>query len=356
MKGLASIIVPVYNVEPYLRECLDSIINQTYQNLEIIVVNHRSTDNSGLIAAEYAEGDPRIKLIELKEGDMVSYPRNKGLSMAIGEYCFFVDSDDYLEPDTVEVCVGKFEQYPAANIIGYQAQFWRMDGASLKWERDSLWKPATDVETLVGGGACLEAFIKGDLLPAPWQRAYRTSFIEDLRFIESKEVVEDGAFLFELCCKSGASILILPRCLYNYRASRQGAMTQDKTHQMRGSLKGFAMLLGQEKYKGLSSQMKGLSALLLLKYIMEYNQYAHLWGRNRLDLSSEEQERYDVLLLFAGQIKAMRYYLPWSVDGLIARLLTYTNERVFARTQPWVERFLRRLKKKSLLYPHFAVK
>ncbi len=101
MSDLISVIIPIYNVEQYLRQCLDSVINQTYKNLEIILVDDGSTDNSGKICDEYALKDARIKVIH-KENGGVSSARNAGLDIAKGDYIGFVDSDDYIEKDMYE--------------------------------------------------------------------------------------------------------------------------------------------------------------------------------------------------------------------------------------------------------------
>lgn len=97
-----SVIVPVYNVAPYLHKCLDSIINQTLQDIEIICVNDCSTDNSLEILKEYSEKDSRIKLIDFKENKGVSAARNAGIKNAQGEYIGFVDSDDWIDLDFYE--------------------------------------------------------------------------------------------------------------------------------------------------------------------------------------------------------------------------------------------------------------
>lgn len=99
--NLISVIIPVYNNEQYLSRCIDSVINQTYKNLEIILVDDGSTDNSGKICDEYALKDNRIKVIH-KENGGVSSARNVGLDIAKGEYIGFVDSDDYIEKDMYE--------------------------------------------------------------------------------------------------------------------------------------------------------------------------------------------------------------------------------------------------------------
>ena len=100
-KYLISVIVPIYNVEKYLRKCLDSIIYQTYRNLEIILVNDGSTDNSGSICEEYAQADDRIKVIHKTNGGQCS-ARNMGLDVCTGDYITFVDSDDWIDKDYYE--------------------------------------------------------------------------------------------------------------------------------------------------------------------------------------------------------------------------------------------------------------
>ena len=98
---LVSIIVPIYKVEPYLRRCLDSIVNQTYTNLEIILVDDGSPDGCPQICDEYAAKDKRIVVIH-KENGGLSDARNAGLDICKGEYIFFIDSDDWIKTDTIE--------------------------------------------------------------------------------------------------------------------------------------------------------------------------------------------------------------------------------------------------------------
>ena len=101
---MISIIVPVYNVEAYLPQCLDSLINQTYQDLEIICVNDGSTDGSLEILQKYQSKDKRIKVVSQKNQGL-SGARNTGISQATGEWIMFVDSDDYLLKDCVYLCL-----------------------------------------------------------------------------------------------------------------------------------------------------------------------------------------------------------------------------------------------------------
>ena len=99
-KPLISVIVPVYNVKQYLRRCVDSILKQTYENIEIVLIDDGSTDESGAICDRYAQKDVRVKVIH-KENGGLSDARNKGMQEARGEYFAFVDSDDYIAKDYI---------------------------------------------------------------------------------------------------------------------------------------------------------------------------------------------------------------------------------------------------------------
>ena len=110
VKMKVSIIVPVYNVESYLKKCLESIINQTYKNIEIILIDDGSTDNSSIICDNYQEIDKRIKVIH-QENMGLSSARNKGLEIATGELISFIDSDDYVELDFIEYLYNLITNY-----------------------------------------------------------------------------------------------------------------------------------------------------------------------------------------------------------------------------------------------------
>ena len=115
-----SIIVPIYNIEKYLPRCLESILAQTYKNIEVILVDDGSVDNSGMIADTYARNDQRIIVIhQVNKG--VSAARNAGLDLATGDYIGFVDGDDYIEPDMYEILMRIIdEQQVDIAHCGYQ--------------------------------------------------------------------------------------------------------------------------------------------------------------------------------------------------------------------------------------------
>ncbi|WP_261024160.1 glycosyltransferase family 2 protein [Streptococcus mitis] len=131
-----SIIVPVYNVEPYLRQCLDSILGQTFTNFEVVLVNDGSTDNSGFICQEYARLDSRFKYFE-KENGGVSDARNSGLDLAQGDYVTFLDADDFLFEDHLEklyiattlsdadIMIGGYSRFDGSNFYFYKDHFKR---------------------------------------------------------------------------------------------------------------------------------------------------------------------------------------------------------------------------------------
>jgi len=122
-----SVIVPVYKVERYLRQCVESILAQTYGNLEIILINDGSPDNCGAICDEYAGQDSRIKVIHRENGG-VSAARNTGIDAASGEYLAFIDSDDWIEPDMLEVLHNSLIAHGAAlSCCGYYAHYRTMN-------------------------------------------------------------------------------------------------------------------------------------------------------------------------------------------------------------------------------------
>ena len=111
-----SIIIPIYNVEQYLRRCVDSVLQQTLENIEIILVDDGSPDNCPLICDQYKAQDNRVKVVHKKNGGLSS-ARNAGLKIATGEYILFLDSDDWIEPETAEELVSIAEKYRVQKSI-----------------------------------------------------------------------------------------------------------------------------------------------------------------------------------------------------------------------------------------------
>ena len=141
MDALISVIVPIYKVEAYLPRCLDSIVNQTYRNLEIILVDDGSPDGCGAICDEYAKRDARIRVIHKKNGG-VSSARNAGLDIMRGEYLMFVDPDDWISQDAVQVLYDRLIQDGSDMAVGKHTDAYE-DGTQndsfCKWMKDAYY-------------------------------------------------------------------------------------------------------------------------------------------------------------------------------------------------------------------------
>lgn len=184
---LISVIIPVYNVEKYLSQCLDSVIGQTYQNLEIIIIDDGSTDNSGKMCDIYAQKDPRVQVIHQNNAG-VSAARNMGLKTAKGAYIGFVDADDYIRPDMYEYLYQLITQ-DNANIAMCN---WYSDGLSVT-------NPINTAYRLIPAS---EIFVYGHY-PNPVNKLFRAKLLENQWFDPEITYGEDAFFIFELIKKGG---------------------------------------------------------------------------------------------------------------------------------------------------------
>lgn len=115
-----SVLVAVYNAEPFLRECLDSLLAQTHKDIQVVCVDDASTDGSLALLRKYADRDPRIEVMTLKENHGQAYARNQALKRSTGDYVCFLDSDDWLSPDALEQAIGVFEAHPSTDCVLFQ--------------------------------------------------------------------------------------------------------------------------------------------------------------------------------------------------------------------------------------------
>ena len=202
---LLSVIVPVYNVEPYLKQCIESIIHQTYTYLEIILVDDGSTDNSGTICDTYASQDSRIKVIHQHNGGL-SAARNRGIDEATGDYIAFVDSDDFLDLTMYSVLVDALEQHQLdiieCNAFRYKSEnnikSYKNDGELVIYNHDEALKLSL----------C-------DGFTAAWNKLYKRSVIDTVRFPIGRKF-EDSATSY-LIMHNAQKIGHIDTCLYYYR-------------------------------------------------------------------------------------------------------------------------------------------
>ncbi|MDO4707274.1 MAG: glycosyltransferase [Porphyromonadaceae bacterium] len=190
---LISVIVPVYNVEKYLHKCLDSLIYQTYKNLEIIVVNDGSTDNSGAICDEYAARDPRVRVFH-KENGGLSSARNRGLEAVRGDYIAYVDSDDWVDLDLYRRVVEKFTDDPKLDVVYMDYRFEMPQGSY----NQHVTPP--HCENSQKNNALLESFARDYISPSVWSKVYRYELIKDIKFVEGLNY-EDVDYTFFATCR-----------------------------------------------------------------------------------------------------------------------------------------------------------
>ncbi len=212
---LLSVIVPVYNVEAYLNRCVDSILAQTYRNLEIILVDDGTKDHSDEICDVYAAMDSRVRVIH-KENGGLSSARNAGLDIARGEYIGFVDSDDWIEPEMYAHMVACLLKYGAKVACAGRYDVYSATGERKKGlcpEREEL----VNAEEMVA-----KIFLWDNCDSAAWDKLYHRSLFEDIRYPLGK-ICEDVPTTYRLILKAGKAVLC-DRPFYNYY-HRPGSIT-----------------------------------------------------------------------------------------------------------------------------------
>lgn len=205
MKPLISVIVPVYKVELYLSRCVDSIIDQSYENLEIILVDDGSPDNCGKICDEYAKRDNRIKVIH-KENGGLSSARNAGLSIVSGDYIGFIDSDDWIETDMFKSLVDVAERENADIVqCGFQAVL--NDGTVKR-------KYSFDKECYNNSDILSAYFLQTKIHVVVWNKLYRSYLFDSIRMVEGR-LHEDTMVSFELILRT-KKFFSITNIYYNY--------------------------------------------------------------------------------------------------------------------------------------------
>ncbi|MBQ2835559.1 MAG: glycosyltransferase [Clostridia bacterium] len=217
-KGLISVIVPIYNVEKYVKRCIDSIINQTYTNLEIILVDDGSPDNCGKICDEYAEKDARIKVIH-KENGGLSDARNAGIDIAKGEYIAFVDSDDFIATNMYEVLYKNIKETNSDIAI---ANYYKFES------EDEIVDASLDEKIIVYNKEEMFNHMYDDYLltVVAWNKLYKREMFSELRYPVGK-LIEDSAIIHYLIDKT-TKIVITNLQLYFYYQRTNSIMNISK--------------------------------------------------------------------------------------------------------------------------------
>ena len=229
---LISVIVPVYKVEPYIRKCVESIIGQTYQRIEVILVDDGSPDNCGAICDEYARADSRIIVIHT-ENEGVYIARNKALDVATGDYLMFVDSDDWVEPDFCETAL-KLALDNNVQLVAfmYNDVFEGRDHSIME-KRPSVFRKTGYMEASEAVKHLI--FRDSSIANYLWNKLYKRSLFDGVRFPEGR-VLQDQAVVYLMMLKAGR-IYVSNAVLYNY-LQHSGSITDTIYH----SIKKYASL------------------------------------------------------------------------------------------------------------------
>jgi glycosyltransferase involved in cell wall biosynthesis len=215
---LISVIVPVYKVEQYLRQCVDSIVEQSHRHLEILIINDGSPDGSAAICDEYAQRDPRVRVIH-QQNQGLSAARNTGLDAAVGEYIAFVDSDDWVDLDMMEALLRGLLEH-GADMVGCVPIPEVEDGIAVQFPA----LPGDAAALRLGRECALQELLSDQRLRNfSWSYLYRADLFQGVRFPHGKRF-EDIHTTYRLFMKA-RTIVALPLAKYHYRI-RKGSITQ----------------------------------------------------------------------------------------------------------------------------------
>ena len=340
VKDKISIIVPVYNVEPFLRKCVYSIINQTYKNIEIILVDDESPDNCGKICDALAKEDERIKVIHQKNQGVCA-ARNAALKIATGDYYGFVDPDDWIAPDMFEYLLNNLKKHDA-------------DISCCRYFRVSKGKrtySATDGKTYIYNkkDAINELVSQFTIRAIFWNKLFKKELFNDLEFPEG--TIYEGTFLvhkiFEKCDK----IVYLPDAKYYY-------YDYEKSYVNTISLKYQSdyVLANIEQYKDLHKKYPELNDIILKKVLVQSLVLLEVCFKNKRDIVNE-QERIKEIANFIKEhykdimkLKKYDFATKKKIDTLkkpnLGKIIFVHYLGKWAKIIKKLKKYLKKLKKK----------
>ena len=279
---MVSVIVPVYNIEMYIQKCINSVLDQDYKEIELIIIDDGSSDKTGEICRKYAEIDTRVVYIK-KENEGQGIARTMGLKLAKGEYIMFVDGDDWLEDGAISNLVCIAEKEYADIVVG---DIWYVYNAGDDFRKEYSKIRYEDGQII----SCHENPEKINRLRAfTWGKLYKRSFLVDVGFEQGRGFYEDVASIPFLMAKA-KKIVYISKPIYNYLKTRMNSSIHnfDKISDM-----GVALEI-------LCKKMHGLE-----QYDMYENELARfVWSQirfvclNNINLLDEDMEIYEKLISF----------------------------------------------------------
>ncbi len=262
-----SIILPVYKVEKYLRQCLDSIVNQTFKDIEIIIINDCSPDNSLQIIKEYQKKDSRIVLLNLPENKGLSNARNEGMKTAKSKYIVFVDSDDWVREDYVELLFNNIEKY---NCDVFSEGFISYHNKTSKYTREKysfLTTKSTNNKSLI-------------LFPSincgPWSKIYKKDFLLNNNLFFTLKSCEDCFFFYRLVLLK-PKIIFKEEPIYFYRIGRETSLTASlyfRTYHIINLIKGIYKTLNEKKLYNEYCTIFHIYAFTYIAYCLTFSSFS----------------------------------------------------------------------------------
>ena len=225
--NMITVIIPIYNIEQYLAQCLNSIVNQTYQNIQVILVDDGSTDSSSRISDEYAEQDSRICVIHKKNEGLVS-ARKTGLEKATGEYVVYVDGDDWIELNAIEHMADAIER-TKADIVLYD--HYENNGESQTVVKNNAKEGLYDKDKLlrhiyphmISG----ESFFEWQIFPAVWDMIIRRELLEQCQYdVDNTVTMGEDASCKYPCLLLADTVCIERKAFYHYRQTQNSMIKQ----------------------------------------------------------------------------------------------------------------------------------
>lgn len=215
---LISFVVPAYRVQGYLRQCLDSILDQSFRDIEVIAIDDCSPDSTGEILAEYAARDPRLRVITLERNEGQGPARNRGVAQAVGEYVWFIDSDDWLAEGALHAVAKRLRETDAdVLIVDHARAHW--NGRIFPSGAGRRFHLAPNVFRLAEWPEAI------DILHVPWNKVVRRSLLQRVGFQFRSGWYEDVPFTYQLLMAAERISLLDRICVY-YRQRRAGAATR----------------------------------------------------------------------------------------------------------------------------------
>ena len=270
-KPLVSVIIPVYNVEQYLRQCLDSVVNQTLKDIEIICVNDSSTDNSLAILNEYAERDSRIKVITQPNGG-AGAARNNGLSASTGKYLSFLDSDDFFEPDMLELAYEKAEEDKADFVVFQSDQYYTDDDkfVQVAWTlREKEIPPYTPFSHRQMTDNIFKVFVGW-----AWDKLYNREFVEQNHLLfQEQRTSNDMLFVFSAVAIA-KRITVVKKVLAHQRRDAKDSLSKTRENSWYCFYDALLALRERLKSEGLYRELE--------KDYINYALHFSLWNINTL--------------------------------------------------------------------------